>query len=283
MPNDPAELLREAYRALDDPKFDSALAALLSERDELAERVKELERHEFPIIPVKDAAPHPMRIPWSVAEKAYSSYAAKYGSNQSLKRIAERGGFYANEMDEYHPAWRDECSELSAALARAEAAEHQRDEARKALLKIASALNVEVGKTAYPEVIATDCELVAVALRRAIPLTDNETIVESGDDGSLLVQTPTGARRRIWGGAKLVAELEFENAALRAKLEAAGETLRAIQWRTIAGYKESAYPTCVGCGAKRYGALGVEAHADDCPIEAALARFQSQSQEQEQT
>ena len=44
MPNDPAELLREAYRALDDPKFDSALAALLSERDELAERVKDLDR-----------------------------------------------------------------------------------------------------------------------------------------------------------------------------------------------------------------------------------------------
>lgn len=36
-------------------------------------------------------------IPWDVAEKAYAVYAAKYGSSQSLERLAGRGGFGRTE------------------------------------------------------------------------------------------------------------------------------------------------------------------------------------------
>ena len=60
------------------------------------------------------APPHPLRIPWSVAEKAYCAYARLYGTQQSLERLAERGGFGGGEMDELYPAWRDETSEIVA-------------------------------------------------------------------------------------------------------------------------------------------------------------------------
>ena len=48
-----------------------------------------------------------MTIPWSVAEQAYLGYVAKYGDSQTLQRIAERGGFWIEEMDELHPEWRE--------------------------------------------------------------------------------------------------------------------------------------------------------------------------------
>lgn len=51
------------------------------------------------------------RIPWSVAEKAYATYVARYGNSQSLERIAERCGFHNNEMDLFHPTWREEADE----------------------------------------------------------------------------------------------------------------------------------------------------------------------------
>ena len=37
-------------------------------------------------------------VPWSVAEEAYKVYAARYGTQQSLDRLAERGGFGAREL-----------------------------------------------------------------------------------------------------------------------------------------------------------------------------------------
>ena len=52
--------------------------------------------------------PTPRQIPWSLAEKAYAVYSARYGQSQTLERLAERGGFGPEEMDEYHPAWREE-------------------------------------------------------------------------------------------------------------------------------------------------------------------------------
>lgn len=67
---------------------------------------------DFPIQAKHGSQPHPMRIPWSVAEKAYSVYTARYGRGQSLERIAERGGFYAEEMDLFMPNWRDEAGEI---------------------------------------------------------------------------------------------------------------------------------------------------------------------------
>lgn len=59
------------------------------------------------------AKPHPTRIPWSVADKAYAVYRSRYGSQQTLERLAERGGFSAGEMDDFYPGWREEVDELS--------------------------------------------------------------------------------------------------------------------------------------------------------------------------
>jgi hypothetical protein len=58
--------------------------------------------------------PQLTQIPWSVAEKAYGTYAARYGRDQSLERLAERGGFGQSEMDVLHPTWREEASEIAA-------------------------------------------------------------------------------------------------------------------------------------------------------------------------
>lgn len=63
----------------------------------------------------------PLSIPWSVAEMAYGVYAARYGTDQSLQRLAERGGFGVEEMDEFYPPWRDEVSELTTLRANREA------------------------------------------------------------------------------------------------------------------------------------------------------------------
>ncbi len=74
---------------------------------------------EEPLFPIllshgqKVSKPHPMHIPWSIAELAYSGYATKYGTDQSLKRLSERGGFGPEEMDEYVPNWRELTSELT--------------------------------------------------------------------------------------------------------------------------------------------------------------------------
>lgn len=49
----------------------------------------------------------PTSIPWSLAEKAYEVYSSKYGTSQSLERLAERGGFGLGELDEFVPGWRE--------------------------------------------------------------------------------------------------------------------------------------------------------------------------------
>lgn len=40
----------------------------------------------------------PLTIPWAVAEMAYQSYSAWFGTEQSLERLAERGGFGREEL-----------------------------------------------------------------------------------------------------------------------------------------------------------------------------------------
>lgn len=66
----------------------------------------------FPIQCQRGAKPHPLKIPWRLAELAYSVYAADYGKSQSLERLAERGGFGPGEMDMFVPNWREQCSEM---------------------------------------------------------------------------------------------------------------------------------------------------------------------------
>ena len=68
----------------------------------------------FPILPSKGSysKPYPTKIPWSIAELAYSRYAHKYGKSQSLERLAERGGFGPTEMDDLYPGWIVAASEI---------------------------------------------------------------------------------------------------------------------------------------------------------------------------
>ena len=40
----------------------------------------------------------PCTVPWWLAEEAYKVYSAKYGTGQSLERLAERGGFGREEL-----------------------------------------------------------------------------------------------------------------------------------------------------------------------------------------
>lgn len=37
-------------------------------------------------------------IPWWLAEEAYAFYSSRYGKDQSLERLAERGGFGREEL-----------------------------------------------------------------------------------------------------------------------------------------------------------------------------------------
>lgn len=67
----------------------------------------------FPIQLTRDYGPHPMEIPWSVAQRAYSVYASRYGRDQSCARLAERGGFCPREMDDLLPGWKEEVSEVA--------------------------------------------------------------------------------------------------------------------------------------------------------------------------
>ena len=69
------------------------------------------EARTFPIQSERAAKPHPTRIPWWLADLAYSVYRARFGSGQSLERLAERGGFHPSEMDEYVPDWRDRATQ----------------------------------------------------------------------------------------------------------------------------------------------------------------------------
>ena len=62
--------------------------------------------------------PHPTRIPWHVADLAYSVYSARFGTSQSLERLAERGGFGPEEMDMFLPDWRERCDENARLKAR---------------------------------------------------------------------------------------------------------------------------------------------------------------------
>jgi hypothetical protein len=68
---------------------------------------------EFPLqVDRNYPRPGPITAPWSVAEKAWAVYAGKHGTQQSVERLAQRGGFAWSEMDFFYPAWREETDEL---------------------------------------------------------------------------------------------------------------------------------------------------------------------------
>lgn len=65
-----------------------------------------VETRRFPLLaPETRGRTAPRSIPWSVAERAYEKYSARYGRAQSLERLAERGGFGPGEMDDLYPEW----------------------------------------------------------------------------------------------------------------------------------------------------------------------------------
>lgn len=68
----------------------------------------------FPIIEDPKRTPHPHSISWDLAEQAYTVYSSQYGKSQSLERIAERGGFYPSEMDEFVPGWEGKEDDMEA-------------------------------------------------------------------------------------------------------------------------------------------------------------------------
>lgn len=53
--------------------------------------------HTFPIQPDR-GHPFPSFVPWALAEEAYVEYSRCFGHDQSLERLAERGGFGAIEF-----------------------------------------------------------------------------------------------------------------------------------------------------------------------------------------
>ena len=70
------------------------------------------EEKTFPVVTPahhsdRDCKAYPPRIPWRVAELAYSVYVARWGGSQSLERLAQRGGFHPGEMDEFLLNWRE--------------------------------------------------------------------------------------------------------------------------------------------------------------------------------
>ena len=74
--------------------------------DVSAHMISATKRERFPVSSVL-GNPAPTSCSWEAAGIAYSQYSARFGKDQSLERLAERGGFSANEMDEYYPGWRE--------------------------------------------------------------------------------------------------------------------------------------------------------------------------------
>jgi hypothetical protein len=58
---------------------------------------------EFPLQTDWDVKPGPVSVPWPVADRAWAAYSARYGRDQSVERLAQRGGFGWGEMDLYFP------------------------------------------------------------------------------------------------------------------------------------------------------------------------------------
>jgi hypothetical protein len=88
-------------------------------------------------------------VPWSVAERAYRVYAEKYGTSQSLERLAERGGFHPKEMDSLNPGWRDQATELHRLREDLAAARAEIERLRPDAIKPASTVAVS-GPSAEP-------------------------------------------------------------------------------------------------------------------------------------
>jgi hypothetical protein len=109
---------------------------------------REYVRKELPLFPVQKGP----FIPWSVAEFAYMAYAKRYGTSQSLERLAQRGGFHVDEMDDLYPAWRDAVLGISEQRRRAETAEADCQRLRELAEKLTEKLEEMSRTVTSPEV-----------------------------------------------------------------------------------------------------------------------------------
>lgn len=48
-----------------------------------------------------------LQITWRAHWMAYQSYSLLFGTDQTAKRLAERGGFGEYELDAFYPEWRN--------------------------------------------------------------------------------------------------------------------------------------------------------------------------------
>lgn len=114
--------------------------AFAEENERLRARVAQLEAPR--LFPVCQAG---FSIPWSLAERAYEQYSKPHGASQSLETLARRGGFYAEELDQFVPGWREETREINLLRRRLARAEVESTRLRSALLACEEALDTVLG------------------------------------------------------------------------------------------------------------------------------------------
>lgn len=56
------------------------------------------ERFNVPVVTAPIQTAREKEVPWDVAAEAYKEYSAQHGSEQTLERLCERGGFGASEL-----------------------------------------------------------------------------------------------------------------------------------------------------------------------------------------
>lgn len=103
-----------------------ALMLQQREGDKLLEQLdtqQKSKQHMFPLQQYGGGS-----IPWEVAEIAYREYARRYGTSQSMERLAQRSGFSIGEMDMFYPDWRDAVDIFKRQQAHIEVPEQQLDE-----------------------------------------------------------------------------------------------------------------------------------------------------------
>jgi hypothetical protein len=122
---------------------------------------------EFPLQSTRGLT-GPTSVPWAVAEKAWAAYSAQYGREQSVERLAQRGGFSWGEMDELFPGWRDATDAWKKLEARAAELEAQNAIYEKATDTLTRLQERSNAKIADMEGAYSELESDAAQLREAL-------------------------------------------------------------------------------------------------------------------
>lgn len=167
----------------------------------------------FPLQPTRGAQSGPRSIPWSVAEKAYAVYSARFGTYQSLERLAERGGFGWSEMDEFYPQWRSETDEIASLRARVAELETRAKTAER-----------RVGQ--LEKELADEKALGEAAFRGRLEQQDRANLAEQRNSrlkesrGNLCAKHANELRRQRAEKARKVAEAEARASAAESRVRA---------------------------------------------------------------